>query len=238
MKIRNLCLVLALGLWTASAQAETSGEEAAGVGVGAAVGAAAGGPPGAIVGAALGGWLGDAFHRRSERSDRLAVSLSASREDVDRLQQNLVSLSDDNAALAAEIERLDASGDADLLTLLNAGIEMDLLFRTAEHALSDGVGGRLHALAVALQPMENVRVRLDGFADERGDADYNQELSRLRAEAVRDVLVAAGVSETRIEVNAHGESDSPDDSIDSYALERRVSLTLFVDESPSFAATP
>ena len=88
--------------------------------------------------------------------------------------------------------------------------------------------------------MENVRVRLDGFADERGDAAYNQEaFSSLRAEAVRDALVAAGVSRrTRIEVNAHGESASPDDSIDSYALERKVSLTLFVDESPSFAATP
>ena len=238
MKIRNLCLVLAVCIWTASAHAETSGEEAAGVGVGAAVGAAAGGPPGAIVGAALGGWLGDAFHRRSERSDSLEASLDASREDVSRLKRNLVSLSDDNASLVSEIERLDASASAEFLTLLKAGIEMDLLFRTAEHALSDGIGGRLHALAVALEPMENVRVRLDGFADERGDASYNQELSRLRAEAVRDALVAAGVSATRIEVNAHGESDSPDDSIDSYALERKVSLTLFIDESPSFAATP
>ena len=238
MKFRNLCLVLAACIWTVSAQAETSGEEAAGVGVGAAVGAAAGGPPGAIVGAALGGWLGDAFHRRSEESDSLAAELDASRGNVKRLQKNVVSLSDDNASLVAEIERLDASANPEFVALLKAGIEMDLLFRTAEHGLSDGIGGRLHALALALVPMETVHIRLDGFADERGDASYNQELSRLRAEAVRDVLVAAGVGAERIEVNAHGESDSPDDSVDSYALERKVSLTLFVDESPSFAATP
>jgi hypothetical protein len=52
------------------------------------------------------------------------------------------------------------------------------------------------------------------------------------------VLVEAGVSPTRIKVAAHGESPAVDDSIDSYALERRVSLTLYVDDNPSFASNP
>ena len=238
MKFRNLCLVLAACAWAANAHAETSGEEAAGVGVGAAVGAAAGGPPGAIVGAALGGWLGDAFHRRSEQSDQLAAELSDSHGDVKALKGKIVALTDDNASLIAEVERLDTTDNSEFLDLLNAGIEMDLLFRTAEDGLTGDIGSRLEALASALVPMESVRVRLDGFADERGDAAYNQALSQRRVESVRNALVAAGVDAGRIEIHAHGETDSADDSIDSYALERKVSLTLFVDASPSFAATP
>jgi hypothetical protein len=39
-------------------------------------------------------------------------------------------------------------------------------------------------------------------------------------------------------MSAHGESPAQDDTIDSYALERRVSLTLFLDQTPSVAANP
>ena len=42
-------------------------------------------------------------------------------------------------------------------------------------------------------------------------------------------LRAWGVSPERISVSAHGESAAQDDSLDSYALERRVALTLFID---------
>jgi outer membrane protein OmpA-like peptidoglycan-associated protein len=81
-------------------------------------------------------------------------------------------------------------------------------------------------------------LQLDGFADERGDEAYNQELSQQRVEIVRNQLVAAGIDPSRITTTAHGESPAQDESIDSYALERRVSLTLFVDTTPALAANP
>jgi hypothetical protein len=37
---------------------------------------------------------------------------------------------------------------------------------------------------------------------------------------------------------AHGESAAADDSIDSYALERKVSVTLFLDDTRHLAANP
>jgi outer membrane protein OmpA-like peptidoglycan-associated protein len=55
---------------------------------------------------------------------------------------------------------------------------------------------------------------------------------------VRDTLISSGVAESRIKLAAHGESPAADDNIDSFALERKVSLTLFVEETPSFAANP
>jgi outer membrane protein OmpA-like peptidoglycan-associated protein len=55
---------------------------------------------------------------------------------------------------------------------------------------------------------------------------------------VRDILVANGVAESRIKLAAHGESPAADANVDSYALERKVSLTLFVEVAPSFASNP
>ena len=59
-----------------------------------------------------------------------------------------------------------------------------------------------------------------------------------RADHVRDVLIRNGVPAERISVEAHGESPAADDNVDSFALERRVSLTLYVENSPSFASNP
>ena len=49
-------------------------------------------------------------------------------------------------------------------------------------------------------------------------------------EFVRDQLVAAGIHPSRIQVTAHGEAPAQDASADSYALERRVSMTLFIGD--------
>ena len=112
------------------------------------------------------------------------------------------------------------------------------MFRTDEDVLADTTGGKLQKLATTLAAMQDVQIQLDGFADERGDATYNQQLSVRRADHVRDILLANGISASRIQVNAHGESPAPDSNVDSYALERKVSLTLYVDESTSFASNP
>ena len=126
----------------------------------------------------------------------------------------------------------------ELLTLMQAGIEMDLLFRTDEDELGITTDSKLRELATILSTMPDVYIQLDGFADERGSAEYNQGLSARRAAHVREILVSNGVAESRIKVAAHGESPAADDNIDSFALERKVSLTLFVEETPSFASNP
>ena len=77
---------------------------------------------------------------------------------------------------------------------------------------------------------------LDGFADERGAPDYNQSLSERRVQFIRDQFVAAGVHPDRIRSAAHGESVAQDESPDSFAFERRVSVKLFIEDSPSLAS--
>jgi outer membrane protein OmpA-like peptidoglycan-associated protein len=48
-------------------------------------------------------------------------------------------------------------------------------------------------------------LRVSGYADQRGPGDYNLELSRRRAESVRNYLVSAGVPKSVIDVEAYGE---------------------------------
>lgn len=233
--MRNTISAIALlGLMTAlptAAQAGASKEETVGVGTGAVIGAAAGGPVGFIIGAAVGAKIGDSFHRKNTRIDTLSASLDRSEDQVRRLGTDI-------DALGTELERLQGIARPELMNLLAAGIETDLLFRTDESALADTTEGRLDSLATTLASMPDIRIRLDGFADERGDETYNQELSGKRVEYVKSRLVAAGIEPSRISATAHGESPAGEPTVDSYALERRVSLTLFIDEVPSLASNP
>lgn len=200
-----------------------------GVGSGAVIGAIAGGPFGFVIGAAVGAKVGDNVDSKNERIAGLQQSVADSNASVARLERNL-------DTLGAEIERLQSLSRPELIDLMQAGIEMDVLFRTDEDVLTDTTGDRLAQLAGTLSSMPDIHIQLDGFADERGAADYNQALSERRVQFIRDQLVAAGIHPERINTSAHGESAAQDESSDSYALERRVSVKLFLDNTPSLAA--
>lgn len=231
-------LIACLAGTPAFAANKASKQETIGVGMGATVGALAGGPVGLIVGAAIGAKLGDEFHQKETEVVRLDSSLKSSQSRVAELERNVDSLNAGIDRLNADLTRLQASARPQLLRLLTAGIEMDLLFRTGEHVLPESTREKLGELADILAAMPDVQLHLDGFADERGDSEYNRNLSVQRAEFVRQVLEEHGISAERIGLTAHGESPAADDSADSYALERRVSLTLFVEHSPALAANP
>ncbi len=224
----TLVSVLAFGAQDAFA-AKSSKEENIGIGTGGVIGAVAGGPVGFIIGAAIGAKIGDTMHQKSERIDSLEASLDNSQAESERLAGDVSSLN-------RQIAELQNVARPELVALMQAGIDLDLLFRTDEFALADGTGERLQNLAATLAGMPDVHIQLDGFADERGATDYNQALSEKRVDHVRDLFIAAGVHPTRIGASAHGESVAPEATADSFALERRVSVKLFIDNASSVAA--
>ena len=237
-KTMLLGLVLSLATAPAIAAESASKEESVGVGVGAVIGGLAGGPVGIIVGAAIGGKLGDEFNERDEKVDSLSASLSGSAVKISDLERDITALQGEVRSKDNEIQQARELARPELISLLQAGIEMDLLFRTDEHVLSASTGQRLEQLAMTLAANPDIQIRLDGYADERGDETYNQELSARRVAHVRDVLVASGIPAQRISVDAHGESAAAEQDADSFALERRVSLPLYVGDTPSFASNP
>ena len=75
-------------------------------------------------------------------------------------------------------------------------------------------------------PLRMKTILLVGRTDPRGTEESNMKLSEDRANAVRDLFLAAGIKEEALEVNAYGKSQSVAADSDGYALERRVRLTL------------
>jgi len=83
---------------------------------------------------------------------------------------------------------------------------------------------RAHARQLAQNP--NMRVRLEGHADERGSREYNIALGERRAQAVRQVLQLQGASSTQLSTVSYGEERPVELGHDdtSWAKNRRVEL--------------
>ena len=232
MRKTAIAIIATLSLLVAvpgQAAQRSAKNESIGVGSGAVIGAVAGGPVGFIIGAAIGAKVGETIDRKNE-------SIAGLQDSVDDSQGTIVRLEREFDLLGGEIERLEQLSRPELISLMQAGIEMDLLFRTDEAVLVDATRDRLAQLAGTLAQMNDIRIQLDGFADERGAADYNQSLSDRRVQFIRDQFVAAGVHPDRIRATAHGESAAEAATPDNYALERRVSVKLFLNDSPSLAS--
>ena len=77
-----------------------------------------------------------------------------------------------------------------------------------------------------LEECESVEVNVDGYTDTSGPASYNQELSKRRAESVKQYLSGHGVDVKRLETKGLGNANpvSPNDTREGRALNRRVEL--------------
>ena len=81
----------------------------------------------------------------------------------------------------------------------------------------------LVAVATAMQKNGNLKITLTGHADKRGPEAYNLKLATRRAEAVKKYLVRnLGVDESRITVNAKGETEPKSSTM--YSINRRVDI--------------
>ncbi len=77
-------------------------------------------------------------------------------------------------------------------------------FDTDEYSVRADAQPVLTGQAQWLNRYPAVKVRIEGNADERGTREYNLALGARRANAVRDFLIAQGVSASRIETISFG----------------------------------
>jgi outer membrane protein OmpA-like peptidoglycan-associated protein len=221
-------------------------QEPVGFVTGAVIGAFAAGPIGAVVGAGLGAWLGNRVHRASEAStvEAKAAALentnSVLQTEKSALTTEKSQLIEANQGLTAKLDDLSQkvetaqSGQGDASDVLD-GLEGDILFRTGSAEITPDIAHQIQVLAQAVAKSPALKIRVDGYADPRGTIEVNMKLSQDRANAVRDLLLAAGVSDEALEVNAYGKSQSTAADADGFALERRVRLTLQA-EAPAAVA--
>ncbi len=105
-------------------------------------------------------------------------------------------------------------------------------FETGEASILERSHGLLDEIAAVIV-RESLRVAVQGHTDDRGAEDANLDLSTRRAEAVRDYLVTAGVSEDRLTAEGFGEGDPlvPNTNTTNRTKNRRVEFVV-LPESP------
>lgn len=83
-----------------------------------------------------------------------------------------------------------------------------ILFDTDSKELRSGAEQKLQQVAQSLnQRFANGQVRVYGYTDTRGSADYNEQLAEERAESVRNWLAQNGnISNNRISIHPVGEA--------------------------------
>ena len=69
-----------------------------------------------------------------------------------------------------------------------------------------------------LSQNSNIKVRLEGHADERGTPEYNLALGERRAKSVQTYLQNAGVSSSQISVVSYGEEKPAVQGASEYAF--------------------
>jgi outer membrane protein OmpA-like peptidoglycan-associated protein len=94
----------------------------------------------------------------------------------------------------------------------------------------------LQEIATVINQNTHIRkIRIEGHTDSFGDEDRNRDLSRRRARAVMDRLVANGVAAERLESRGYGHVRpvAPNYSDEGRAQNRRVELNIIEQDAPA-----
>jgi outer membrane protein OmpA-like peptidoglycan-associated protein len=163
---------------------------------------------GAIIGAAVGGATGAVI---GDYMDRQAAELERDLQ-------------------TAKIERI---GEGIKITF-----ESGLLFAVDDASLSTTARADLADLAGVLQKYDDTNILIEGHTDSTGPEQYNEELSRRRADAVASYLAMQGVMRPRMSVMGYGESQPVADNATEAgrSANRRVEVAIMANDELKAAA--
>ncbi len=120
----------------------------------------------------------------------------------------------------------------------------DVLFDTGKYTLKPTTQVSLAKVAGILEAYPGLKVQVEGYTDSVGSDEFNQTLSQNRAAAVKDFLVAQGVSPNNITSQGFGKNDPVADNTTAggRAQNRRVNMVVSgdaigVSESQSASAS-
>lgn len=173
-----------------------------GFGLGALIGGLLAGPPGAVIGAASGTWFG------VRESD-----------------------ADTKARFKEEFQQVVNSREIQSLEKLSQSISYVVYYKTNDADIRSDVLPQIKQLAELIRPFPKIKIQIAGYADHRGSEDFNLHLSKKRIDKVRTTFVNAGISNQRLQLQAHGESaaSARQGDKEAYIFDRRVTINLTLD---------
>lgn len=109
-----------------------------------------------------------------------------------------------------------------------ATLEEMVFFDYDESELRSDAETALRAKVDILRASPQVRLRIEGHADERGSTEYNMALGNRRAESVRQFLTGFGLAEDRFEIVSFGEGRPLQQGSDesAWARNRRAQFVI------------
>lgn len=186
---------------------------------------------------------------RTEEATKAQQEAEASQREAEasRQQSEILQQQSDISQQEAREAEMRASQVEEQLKELNAkkterGLVItlgDVLFDTNKAVLKSGSTSSLKKLADFLKEYPQRKVQIGGYTDSIGSAEYNEELSGRRANAVRAALLEMGISGDRISTHGYGE-ESPVASNDTPAgrqMNRRVEIILS-DDNGNISSLP
>ena len=111
---------------------------------------------------------------------------------------------------------------------LRLQLPSNITFATGSANISQSFNPVLDDVARVLKKYEKTTMLIEGHTDSTGSAEYNQQLSLNRANAVRNNLVGNGVDSRRVTTEGYGESMpvADNDTESGRQLNRRVELRI------------
>ena len=153
--------------------------------------------------------------------------------DVDSLQAHQDSVRQAEQAARAEAARLAAERAAEAerqraIAAARATLEEMVFFDYGMVEIRDDAAPVLREKVNILRASPQVRLRIEGYCDERGSTAYNLALGNRRAEAIRQFLTGFGLSESRFEIVSVGEGRPlvQGSNEDAWARNRRVEFVI------------
>jgi sortase system peptidoglycan-associated protein len=210
--------LIAVSLASGSVYAEEkklNSPENIGFGSGLVAGAAIGGPAGAMIGA-LGGILMGNSITVDKQMTALKQDLNESKQAYARLESERNRLQQQNIQLASSVRESQLD------------LAMNVQFRTGSAQLEPLYRETIETTIELLKKDANLQVTLSGYADRRGDEQFNEQLSVERVAAVKALFKQAGINLNRIKTREFGERN-PTDSVatmDGDAFDRRVTIEV------------
>jgi outer membrane protein OmpA-like peptidoglycan-associated protein len=109
----------------------------------------------------------------------------------------------------------------------------DVLFELDKATLTAGSYDALDDILKVLQNNPDMKIDINGHADSTGSEDYNYQLSKKRAETVRNYFIEKGIASNRLMAEGFGERAprTGNSTSGERALNRRVDIDFIINNN-------